>query len=339
MNIENFDYNLPEELIAQEPLLNREDSRLLIFHNNEIFHGNFKNVIDYMNEGDVLVLNDSRVIPAKIYGEKKGTGGKIELLLMKELEEGTWKCLAKPSRRIKPGNVLTFGKDLMEAKVTGRENDGSRILTFLPPYSRENLFQLGEMPLPPYIKKPLEDRERYQTVYSRERGSIAAPTAGLHFTEELMEKIRDKGVIIAKVTLHVGLGTFRPVKTEEIEDHKMEEEYFHITEETAKIINEAKERGSRIIAVGTTSTRTLESAATEDGKIRPLSQKTGKFIYPGYRFKIIDGLITNFHLPKSTLFMLVSAFIGLKNAHMVYEEAIKLKYRFYSLGDACFFTK
>lgn len=342
MKLSDFDYYLPQELIAQEPPGKRENSRLLIFKDNMYYHKTFNDCIDYLNKGDVLVLNNSRVIPAKLYGEKIPSGGKIELLLIEELEKGIWRCLAKPSKRLKAGNRVVFARGLLEGEITGRESNGARIISFKDPSYYEKLLQIGEMPLPPYIKKPLTDRERYQTIYSKIPGSIAAPTAGLHFTEELLNRLKEKGIIVIKITLHVGLGTFRPVKTDEIEDHKMEKEQAVIKKEEVEKINSAKEKGGKIIAVGTTSVRTLETAAGKNGdfkKIGEISKKTDLFIYPGYKFNIVDGIITNFHLPKSTLFILVSAFIGIEKTHSLYQEAIKERYRFYSFGDASMIFK
>ncbi len=339
MKLSEFDYYLPQELIAQEPLQKREHSRLLLFKDNKFSHKTFTDCIDYLNKGDLLVLNNTRVIPARLFGEKVPTGGKIEILLIEEVEKGTWKCLANPSRRIKSGHKILFSGGILEGEVIGRENNGTRIISFSDPSYYEKLLQIGHMPLPPYIKKHLENGERYQTIYSKVPGSIAAPTAGLHFTEELLKKIEEKGVTVIKITLHVGLGTFRPVKTEEIEAHKMEKELAIITKDHIEKINSTREKGGKIIAVGTTSVRTLESAAGEDGKINEMNRKTDLFIYPGYRFKIVDGIITNFHLPKSTLFMLVCAFIGTEHTHALYKEAIKEHYRFYSFGDASMLLK
>ncbi|HPZ07986.1 MAG TPA: tRNA preQ1(34) S-adenosylmethionine ribosyltransferase-isomerase QueA [Candidatus Eremiobacteraeota bacterium] len=338
MKLSDFDYYLPRKLIAQTPASKRENSRLLIFKEDKIYHQTFNKCINYINEGDVLVINDTRVFPARLYGEKIPTGGKVELLLVEEINKGFWKCLAKPSRRLKPGNNIIFS-NCLKARVTGRENNGTRIISFTDPSYKEKIFEIGEIPLPPYIKTPLKEKERYQTIYSKEIGSIAAPTAGLHFTETLLENLQKKGVIIAKITLHVGLGTFRPVKTDEIELHKMEKEYMEITEETIEKINNARTRGGKIIAVGTTSVRTLETSSDERGILRAGNQKTNLFIYPGYKFKLVNGIITNFHLPKSTLFMLVCAFIGIERVQALYQEAIRLKYRFYSFGDACLFFK
>lgn len=338
MKVDLFDFYLPEELIAQTPLPDREASRLMVLNKRtgEIIHETFRAILSYVKEGDCLVLNDTRVLPARLYGEKKGTGAKVEVLLLKQLDGDRWETLVKPAKRVKEGTVITFGDGRLQAVCEGTLEHGGRILTFQ--YNGifyEVLEALGEMPLPPYIKAQLEDRERYQTVYARERGSAAAPTAGLHFTEQLLDDIRKKGVHIAFITLHVGLGTFRPVNAENVEEHEMHAEFYQMTEETARLLNDVKQRGGRIIAVGTTSTRTLETiAARHDDTFVAESGWTDIFIYPGYEFRAIDGMVTNFHLPKSTLIMLVSALAGRENVLRAYEEAVNERYRFFSFGDA-----
>lgn len=338
MKIDLFDFELPEELIAQTPLSNRDASRLMVLNKKtgEIRHETFRNIISYLRKGDCLVLNDTRVMPARLYGEKTDTGANIEVLLLKQLEGDRWETLVKPAKRVKIGTEITFGDGRLKAVCIDTLEHGGRVLEF----SYQGIFyevleQLGEMPLPPYIKEKLEDPERYQTVYAREVGSAAAPTAGLHFTEQLLDDIRAKGVHIAFITLHVGLGTFRPVSVENIEEHDMHAEFYQMSEETAQLLNEVKQQGGRIIAVGTTSTRTLETVATRhDGKFVAESGWTDIFIYPGYEFKGIDGLVTNFHLPKSTLIMLVSALAGRENILHAYNVAVKERYRFFSFGDA-----
>ena len=343
----DFDYFLPEEQIAQTPIEPRDHSRLMVLDRKEksIRHRHFYDIIDFLNEGDVLVINDSRVIPARIYGEKVREEGdfvlepaKIETLLLRQRETDVWEVLLRPARKITVGGSVRYG-DILPATVTEIIEDGNRIVRFS--YDKKkfaNIFEvlnvIGSMPLPPYITKKLEDKERYQTVYARENGSAAAPTAGLHFTKELLEKIKQKGVKIAPVMLHVGLGTFRPVSEEKITDHIMHSEYISVTKESADTINECRKNGGRIVAVGTTSCRTLESVSDEDGIVHPICAETGIFIYPGYKFKATDALITNFHLPKSTLLMLVSAFAGKDFIMGAYEEAVKEKYRFFSFGDA-----
>lgn len=339
MDVKDFYFDLPDELIAQHPILKRDLSRLMIVDkkSGEIHHKIFKDIIDYLNPGDCLVLNNTRVLPARLIGAKEGSGGKIEFLLLKRIESDTWEALVKPGKRAQIGTKFIFGNGELKAQVVGLGEEGSRIVKFL--YGgifEEVLDRLGQMPLPPYIKEKLEDKERYQTVYSREVGSAAAPTAGLHFTEELLEKIKEKGVNIAFITLHVGLGTFRPVKVENVEEHKMHSEYYTLSKETAELINSTKEKGKRIIAVGTTSNRTLETIADENGRVKEQSGWTNIFIYPGYKFKIVDALITNFHLPESTLIMLVSAFSNREIIMNAYLEAVKNKYRFFSFGDAMF---
>ncbi|NFH79040.1 tRNA preQ1(34) S-adenosylmethionine ribosyltransferase-isomerase QueA [Clostridium botulinum] len=339
MNVKDFDFYLPEELIAQHPLEKRDTSRLMVLdkETGEISHKNFYDIIDYLNEGDTLVLNNTRVMPARLIGEKEGTGGKIEFLLLKRVDKDRWECLAKPGKSARIGRRFTFGDGKLKAEVVEVKENGNRIVEFYyEGIFEEVLDSLGEMPLPPYIHERLEDRERYQTVYSKENGSAAAPTAGLHFTEELLHKIKEKGINIAYVTLHVGLGTFRPVKVETIEDHEMHSEYYHLSKEDAEVINETKKRGNRVISVGTTSTRTLETIADEDGNVKETSGWTNIFIYPGYKFKVVDRLITNFHLPESTLIMLVSTLAGKEHVMNAYEEAVKERYRFFSFGDAMF---
>ncbi|MCI9302708.1 tRNA preQ1(34) S-adenosylmethionine ribosyltransferase-isomerase QueA [Clostridium sp.] len=337
MKTSDFDFYLPEELIAQYPLEKRDYSRLMVLDKatGEIEHKHFYDVIDYLNKGDTLVLNNTRVMPARLIGEKAISGGKIEFLLLKRIEGDKWECLAKPGKRAKIGTEFTFGEGKLKCKVVDIVEEGNRIIEF----SYDGIFEqvlddLGEMPLPPYITEKLEDRERYQTVYSKEQGSAAAPTAGLHFTKELLEKVKEKGVNIAYVTLHVGLGTFRPVKVDDVNEHVMHSEFYHLEEEDAKIINETKKRGNKIISVGTTSTRTLETIGDENGFVKPQSGWTNIFIYPGYKFKVVDKLITNFHLPESTLIMLVSALAGKEKVMNAYNEAVKEKYRFFSFGDS-----
>jgi len=342
----DFFYELPPELIAQTPIEPRDHSRLLVLHDGEITHKHFYDIVDYLKEGDTLVINDSKVIPARIYGEKIRPQGeefvheasKIETLLLKQIETDRWEVLLRPAKKVKIGGAIRYG-DILTATVESVVEDGNRILRFT--YDKEkytNIYEvlniIGSMPLPPYITEKLEDKDRYQTVYARENGSAAAPTAGLHFTKELMARIEAKGVKIVPVMLHVGLGTFLPVKADKITDHIMHSEFITVTEESARIINERRAAGGRIIAVGTTSCRTLESAADESGIVHPLSANTGIFIYPGYKFKAIDGLITNFHLPESTLLMLVSALAGKENIMKAYKTAVEEKYRFFSFGDA-----
>ncbi len=336
MNTKDFHYDLPEELIAQEPIYPRDMSRLLVLNkiNGEIQHTIFKNIIQFLKPGDCLVLNNTRVIPARLFGVKKGTKSSIEFLLLNRKNKDIWEVILRPGKKAKIGSQFIFGKNELIAKVIDIVEGGNRIVEFQYEGLFENLLdKLGNVPLPPYIKKELKDKERYQTVYSKHDGSAAAPTAGLHFTEELLQKLTEKGIILAYVTLHVGLGTFRPVKTESVEEHKMHSEYFEITKECADVINTAREKGGRIICVGTTSTRTIESVADSDGKIQSKKGWTDIFIYPGYKFKITDGLITNFHLPESTLLMLVSALAGKDNIMKAYTEAINFKYRFFSFGD------
>ncbi|KGM97046.1 S-adenosylmethionine tRNA ribosyltransferase [Clostridium novyi A str. 4552] len=339
MKVKDFDFYLPQELIAQHPMEKRDESRLMVVDrkSGQIEHKIFKDILRYLNEGDCLVLNNTRVLPARLIGEKENTGGKIEFLLLKRIEGDTWETLVKPGKKAKIGARFVFGSGELKAEVKSMGEDGSRIIEFeYEGIFEEVLDKLGQMPLPPYITERLEDKERYQTVYSKEKGSAAAPTAGLHFTEELLKEIKEKGIKIAFVTLHVGLGTFRPVKVEDIEKHHMHSEYYTMSKETADIINNAKENGGNIIAVGTTSCRTLETIGDENGKVRETSGWTDIFMYPGYKFKVVDRLITNFHLPQSTLLMLVSAFSTRENIMNAYKEAVENKYRFFSFGDAMF---
>ena len=339
MNKSDFYFDLPQELIAQDPLADRSASRLLMLDKNTgaTEHHVFREIIDYLRPGDCLVLNNTKVIPARLMGVKEDTGATIEVLLLKRREKDIWETLVKPGKKAKPGTRLTFGDGSLKAEVLDVVEEGNRLIRFFyEGIFEEVLDRLGEMPLPPYITHKLQDKNRYQTVYAKYEGSAAAPTAGLHFTTELLEKIAEKGVDIAYVTLHVGLGTFRPVKEENILEHHMHSEYYQVTDEAAGKINRAKERGSRVICVGTTSCRTVESAAGEDGRVEAGCDNTEIFIYPGYRFKVLDCLITNFHLPESTLVMLVSALAGRENVLHAYEEAIAEKYRFFSFGDAMF---
>ena len=339
MKRQDFSFELPQELIAQDPLKDRSSSRLLVLdkRTGEVSHHVFRDIIDYLNPGDCLVINDTKVIPARLIGSKVGTDAKIEILLLKRKSDQVWETLVKPGKKAKPGAKISFGEGLLVGEVIDIVEEGNRLVKF----SYEGIFeeildQLGQMPLPPYITHQLEDKNRYQTVYAKNSGSAAAPTAGLHFTPELLEQIKEKGVDVVSVTLHVGLGTFRPVKAENILDHHMHSEFYRIEEEEAAKINRAKEKGGRIICVGTTSCRTVESAADENGRVKAGSGWTDIFIYPGYRFKILDCLITNFHLPESTLLMLVSALAGREHILAAYEEAVKEKYRFFSFGDAMF---
>ena len=337
MKVEDFDYYLPENLIAQTPLEKRDTSRLLVLDKKtgEIEHKHFYDIIEYLNEGDTLVLNDTKVLPARLIGEKEETKAVIEILLLKNISGDDWECLVKPARRIKVGTIVTFGNGLLKAKCIKEEAEGIRHFTLI--YSgilMEILEQLGTMPLPPYIHEKLADQSRYQTVYAKEIGSAAAPTAGLHFTKDLLEKIKEKGVNIAYITLHVGLGTFRPVSVDKVEEHKMHTEYYQMSKETAELLTKTKENHKRIISVGTTSTRTLETIMTKYNEFKACSGWTNIFIYPGYEFKAIDALITNFHLPKSTLVMLVSALAGRENILNAYKTAVNEEYRFFSFGDA-----
>lgn len=341
MKTSDFYYDLPKELIAQTPVEPRDSSRLMLVDRStgEISHRHFYEIIDSLNPGDLLVANDSRVLPARIYGVKDETGARVEFLLLRQITGNRWETLCKPGKKAREGASFTYGDGLLKATVAEVKDDGNRIVDF---ECDENFFatldKIGQMPLPPYITEELKDKERYQTVYSHELGSAAAPTAGLHFTTELMQRIKDKGVSIAYVTLHVGLGTFRPVKVDDVTNHKMHSEHYEIPEETARLINETKNNGGRVIAVGTTSCRTLESVASFYGKIKPCEGFTDIFIYPGYEFKVLDGLITNFHLPESTLIMLVSAFAGYDNVMNAYKTAVEEKYRFFSFGDAMFIS-
>ncbi len=337
MKITDFDYHLPEELIAQEPAPRRDLSRLMIVYRDKplIEHRLFKDVVNYLNPGDLLVLNDTKVIPARLPGKKLKGGAEMEVLLLKPLDERRWEALVRPGRRIKPGDTLLFGDGLFSGTVEESTAYGGRVIRFS--YTgrfADLLSKAGKMPLPPYIKKYSGDPLRYQTVYARQEGSVAAPTAGLHFTEELLAEIRTKGVEIASIVLHVGLGTFRPVKVSDITRHQMHAEYYEISEQTARTVNEAKKRGGRLVAVGTTTVRCLEAAARESGEVPPAKGWTELFIYPGYRFKVIDAMITNFHLPRSTLLMMVSAFAGREKILAAYRVAVEERYRFYSFGDA-----
>ncbi len=339
MKKEEFFYELPEELIAQTPVKNREESRLMILNRTtgSIEHKKFFNIVNYLKSGDCLVLNNTRVIPARIFGSRLGKEEKVEFLLLKRIEGDRWETLVKPGKKARPGDQLVFGNGKLNAKVLEINIDGTRTVEFeYQGIFEEILDELGEMPLPPYIKKKLNDSERYQTVYSKEKGSAAAPTAGFHFTKSILKTLEGKGVKLAFLTLHVGLGTFRPVKVENIEDHHMHSEYYELSKETADMINETRAEGGRIIAVGTTTTRTLETVADKNGRLIPQKGWTDIFIYPGYKFKVIDGLITNFHLPESTLLMLVSAFAGKEKVFKAYETAVNEKYRFFSFGDAMF---
>ena len=338
MKTSDFWYDLPEELIAQTPLEQRDTSRLLVLdkETGSVAHKHFYDVIDYLQPGDCLVMNDSRVLPARLLGHRP-TGGAVEVLLLRDLGDKKWECLCKPGRKMQVGHQVVFGDGELTATVVEVQETGNRVVQFhYEGIFLEVLERLGKMPLPPYIKAELQDQERYQTVYSREVGSAAAPTAGLHFTNELLDKIREKGIMTTFVTLHVGLGTFRPVKAEEISDHHMHSELCMISEETAAVLNETKQNGGRIICVGTTSCRTLESLVNEDGSFEAKSKWTEIFIFPGYKFKAMEGLITNFHLPESTLVMLVSAFAGRENVLNAYNEAVGERYRFFSFGDAMF---
>ena len=339
MRVEDFDYNLPEELIAQTPLKKRDSSRLLVLDKKtgNIEHKKFTDIIDYLEKGDTLVLNDTKVLPARLIGIKEETNAVIEVLLLKNIENDDWECLVKPARRIKVGTIVSFGEGKLKAECIKEADEGIRHFRLLyDGILMEILDELGTMPLPPYIHEKLEDQSRYQTVYAKEIGSAAAPTAGLHFTKELLKKIEDKGINIAFITLHVGLGTFRPVSVEKVEDHEMHSEYYQMSKEVADLLNKTRENNKKIISVGTTSTRTLETIMTKYNEFRECSGWTNIFIYPGYKFKGIDNLITNFHLPKSTLVMLVSALAGRENILNAYSEAIKEKYRFFSFGDAMY---
>lgn len=337
MKTSNFNYNLPENLIAQTPLEKRDHSKLMVLHkdNGKIEHKHFYDILDFINPGDCLILNDSRVLPARIYGIKDGTGAKVEFLLLNQKGKDTWEVLAGPGKKAKPGTSFTFGGGLLKANVLEVTDSGNRIVKFI---CKENFYsvldKIGQMPLPHYITEKLNDKERYQTVYSNYPGSAAAPTAGLHFTQELLEKAKEKGINIGFVTLHVGLGTFRPVKSETIEDHHMHSEHYELSQQTAELINKTKESGHKVFAVGTTSCRTIESVYKNENAICQSEGWTDIFIYPGYKFNVLDGLITNFHLPESTLIMLVSAFAGYDNTMNAYKIAVDKKYRFFSFGDA-----
>ncbi len=337
----DYYFDLPQELIAQDPLEHRAEAKLLVMNkeSGRIEHKIFKDIIDYLRPGDCLVLNDTKVIPARLLGTKKDTGAAIELLLLKRRENDIWETLVRPGKKLRPGAEVTFGDGILTGKILDVVEEGNRLVQFqYEGIFEEVLDKLGEMPLPPYITHKLQDKNMYQTVYAKYEGSAAAPTAGLHFTNELLSDIQKKGVDIAYVTLHVGLGTFRPVKVDNVLEHHMHTEWYQVNEEAAAKINKAKESGGRVICVGTTSCRTIESAALEDGRIEACADNTSIFIYPGYKFKLTDCLITNFHLPESTLVMLVSALAGRENVLNAYEEAIKNRYRFFSFGDACFFT-
>ena len=337
MNVKDFYFELPQELIAQDPLEDRAASRLLVLDKKtgDITHRGCRDVLEYLHPGDCLVINDTKVIPARLYGVKRDTGAKIEILLLKRREKDVWETLVKPGKKAKPGTVLDFGDGILTGTVEETVDEGNRLIRFsYEGRFEEILDRLGQMPLPPYITHQLKDKNRYQTVYAKHDGSAAAPTAGLHFTKELLKEIQDKGVEIAHVTLHVGLGTFRPVKVENVQDHHMHSEFYIVEESEAEKINRAKQAGNRVVCVGTTSCRTVESASTEEGLVKAGTGWTDIFIYPGYRFKVLDALITNFHLPESTLVMLVSALAGREHILHAYEEAIKERYRFFSFGDA-----
>ena len=339
MKRQDFYFDLPEELIAQDPLEDRSSSRLLVLDKKTgaTSHHIFREIKDYLKPGDCLVINNTKVIPARLIGEREGTGGKVEVLLLKRRSDNVWETLVKPGKKARPGMRLSFGGGLLHAEVQEVVDEGNRLIRFeYEGIFEEILDQLGQMPLPPYITHQLKDKNRYQTVYAKYEGSAAAPTAGLHFTEELLEQIQAKGVKIARVTLHVGLGTFRPVKVEDVTEHHMHTEFYHVSEEAADIINETKKQGGRVICVGTTSCRTIESAADDQGIVHATEGDTDIFIYPGYQFKVLDCLITNFHLPESTLMMLVSALAGKENIMAAYREAVEMRYRFFSFGDAMF---
>lgn len=341
MDVKDFDYDLPEELIAQDPLEDRSSSRLMVLDKKtgEVSHHVFKEIINYLRPGDCLVLNNTKVIPARLFGVKEGTLAKIEILLLKRRQNDVWETLVKPGKKAKPGTKIIFGDGILVGEVIDVVEDGNRLIQFTyDGIFEEILDKLGQMPLPPYITHQLKDKNRYQTVYAKYDGSAAAPTAGLHFTKELLSAVKEKGVDIAEVTLHVGLGTFRPVKVDNVLDHHMHSEFYMVSQEAADKINTAKKNGGRIISVGTTSTRTLESAADENGMLKECSGWTDIFIYPGYKFKVIDCLITNFHLPQSTLVMLVSALAGREHILAAYKKAVEEKYRFFSFGDAMFIT-
>lgn len=341
MKTKDFYYDLPQTLIAQHPLEDRVESRLLVLNkdNGEIEHKHFKDIIDYLNKGDTLVVNDTRVLPARLFGNRIGKEEKVEFLLLKKVENNTWETLVKPGKKARIGDSIEFGQGLLKGEIVSIGEDGTRFIKFdYKGIFEEILDELGEMPLPPYITEKLDDKERYQTVYSKNPGSAAAPTAGLHFSKELLERIKDKGINIAYLTLHVGLGTFRPVKVDDILEHHMHSEYYNLNKECADIINKTKINGGKVIAVGTTSTRTLETIADENGFVKDGSGWTDIFIYPGYQYKIVDGLITNFHLPESTLMMLVSAFSTKDIIMNAYKIAVEKEYRFFSFGDAMFLS-
>lgn len=337
MKTKDFDFYLPEELIAQDPLKDRTSSRLLVLDKKtgQREHKTFKDIIDYLSAGDCLILNNTKVIPARLIGEREHTGAQVELLLLRKKQDDIWETLAKPGKKARPGERIIFGNGVLIAEILEILEEGNRLVKFY--YNgifEERLDELGQMPLPPYITHPLQDKTRYQTVYAKEEGSAAAPTAGLHFTKELLEQIEKKGITIATITLHVGLGTFRPVKVEEVTNHHMHSEYYEVSQEAAQKINETKQSGHKVICVGTTSCRTIESAADQTGKVIAKKEETDIFIYPGYQFKVVDALITNFHLPQSTLLMLVSALAGKDSILETYQEAVEKKYRFFSFGDA-----
>ncbi len=339
MMVTDFDYVLPEELIAQAPLPDRPASRLLVLDKETgvVQHKHFRDILDFIRPGDCLVLNDTRVIPARLYGQREDTGAAVEFLLLEQKNDDIWNVILKPGKKCKPGHIISFGDGKLKAEILEITDGGNRLVKFLyDGIFNEILSELGEMPLPPYIHEKLVDRDRYQTVYAKHDGSAAAPTAGLHFNEEMLEKVKAMGVNLAFVTLHVGLGTFRPVKAEKVTEHLMHEEFYHLTEDAAETINRTKEKGGRVICVGTTSTRVIESIADEKGHVKPASGYTSIFIYPGYKFKCLDCLITNFHLPKSTLIMLVSALAGKEHVLSAYKTAVEEKYRFFSFGDAMF---
>lgn len=341
MKVSDFDYELPENLIAQQPAEPRDESQLMILDRNtgSVTERTFKEIINFIDPGDTIVLNNTEVIPARLYGKKEKTGGQVEFLLLTEIESDTWEVLVRPGKKVKLGTRVVFGDHDLIAEVKDRTDFGGRVVEFeYEGIFAEVLDKLGEMPLPPYITKDLEAKEQYQTVYAQKRGAAAAPTAGLHFTTEVLDQLKDKGVNIVNITLHVGLGTFRPVRADKVEEHDMHEEYYEVTDKAAEAINKTKEAGNRIIAVGTTVTRTLETVGGEDGYITADKGWTDIFIYPGYEFKVIDGLLTNFHLPKSTLIMMVSAFAGYDKVMAAYQQAIDKEYRFYSFGDAMLIT-
>lgn len=338
MKVSDFDYDLPKELIAQKAIEPRDASRLLILERKtkKITHRHFRDIIEYLLSGDVLVINETRVIPARLFGRKVPSGGRVEIFLLKPVEDNTWEALVRPGKRVRRGDVIDIGAGILRAKIVDYTDEG-RIVHFESKDNFEDVLQkLGQVPLPPYIKEKIDDPSRYQTVYASVSGSVAAPTAGLHFTPELLEKIKEKGVFIVPLILHVGAGTFRPVKVEKVEEHRMHREYYEVSPDAAQTINGARQKGGRIIAVGTTVVRTLESVTDDKGIIYPGRGETELFIYPGYKFKAIDALLTNFHLPRSTLLMLISAFAGLENVKAAYQEAIRERYRFYSFGDAMF---